>query len=142
MEQSLKLQGEGNYLEITPSTYFYLPETDSYDRSWLTTNVKVKGGAFCGEYDANLQTFDFIYLKQQLEALYRDLSSSFEFSPLEGQLFMRFSGDGLGHIYVDCTAKDQPGGGSTLNFEINIDQTDIQELINQLNAITVAYPVE
>ena len=138
----LRIQSEGNFLEVTPATYFYLSETDSYDKSWPITNIKVKGGVFYGEYNANLQTFDFIFLKQQLEALYNDLSSSFEFSPIEGQLFMRFSGDGLGHIYVDCTAKDQAGGGSTLNFEINIDQTDIQELVNQLNAITMAYPVE
>jgi hypothetical protein len=55
---------------------------------------------------------------------------------------MVFSGDGLGHINIDCKARDEAGIGNTLKFELAIDQTEIQGLIYQLDEILKAFPVK
>ncbi len=111
-----------------------------YDDNWLTTLVMVKGGHFTGQYEAEFMTTDFECFKQELKSLYDNLGSHALFSGLEGQLELRLTGDGIGHIEVNVLAADQPGSGAHLQFSLEIDQTQIPTLIQQLNLITERFP--
>ena len=92
------------------------------------------------KYPAYFQTTDFIALRDQLKILDKDLNSSFEFSTLEDQLTMKVSGDGVGHVVLDCVAQDQAGNGNILEFTIETDQTILQPLINQIDLINKEFP--
>jgi hypothetical protein len=140
MEQLMVIQEGGDYIKVTPLKYAYPSSTDTYDRNWIEVAIKLRAGAFSGEYKAYFQTLDFEKLKGQMQQLYNDLSGSYEFRTLEDQLYMKFSGDGLGHINIECTAQDQAGNGNTLNFEMCIDQTSVKGLMEQLEGITNTFP--
>ena len=139
----LNIQESGNYLIIEDLKYSYSndKEDDSYDRNWLNGLISLKAGKFAGKYSAYFQTIDFYNLKEQLEILYNDLNGTVKFSTLEDQLKMEFIGDGLGHFQVDCKAVEEAGVGSELNFIINIDQTDLKSIINELIQLTQNLPV-
>jgi len=112
----------------------------TYDKNWLYTSVVVKAGAFNGKYNAYFQTADFQTLRDQLLGLYNDLSSQFQFTTLESQLQLDLRGDGIGHITIDAMAQDEAGNGNILNFQLNIDQTYLQDCIYQLDCIIKDFP--
>ncbi|MNT58872.1 hypothetical protein D3C72_1963360 [compost metagenome] len=116
--------------------------TSNWDKNWLKTKISVQAGAFSGIYDADLTTFDFENFKQDLNSLYENLNSEIEFKDLEGYLYMKIKGNGLGNINAEISCSDDPGiNAATLNFELNFDQTYIKPVIQRLNNITNKYPV-
>ena len=142
MEQKFTIKENGQFLEIAVLKYAYPDATDDYDANWLDVMINLKAGAFSGKYSAYFQTSDFLALKDDLQKLYNTLDDGFKFSTLEDQLEMDFVGDGLGHIHIDCKAQDQAGIGNTLEFELAIDQTEIRNLIYQLEEILKTFPVK
>ena len=68
-------------------------------------------------------TTDFELFKRDLINLDKDFSGTEKLEPLEGQLVLNISGDGLGHFEVRCKATDQPGYGGTLSFVLSFDQS-------------------
>jgi hypothetical protein len=77
-----------------------------------------------------------------LKLLYNDLSHSFEFTTLEQQLSLRFQGDGIGHVKIKGEARDEPGNGNVLLFELFTDQTELPGLINQVSDVIEQYPFQ
>lgn len=140
MEKTFAVRRTPDYLEIGVLNYAYPEANDAYDKNWLNVIIQVKAGAFSGKFDAYFQTADFIGLWHQLKELYNDLGKQFKFSTLEDQLTMDFTGDELGHININVRAQDQAGVGNILEFDLNIDQTDVKVLIDQLNEIIREYP--
>jgi hypothetical protein len=112
-----------------------------WDRNWIKTKVKIKCGVFSGQYIADFMTTDFELLKRDFKRLDKDFNGTAKFEPLEGQLTLNISGDGLGHFEVNCVSQDQPGLGATLSFTIGFDQTALTRLIIELDKITKAFPI-
>jgi hypothetical protein len=113
-----------------------------WDRNWIITKVTIKGGAFSGQYNADFMTVDFEKFNRELSSLYDNLNGTANFKDLEDYLELKIIGDGLGHFEVDVIACDQPGiYGSELKFKITFDQTQIKELVNQLDLINKEFPV-
>ena len=141
MEHGLRISEQTDYIEIIPVRYSH-PDIDNYyDKNWLDIHINIKSGGFDGRYSANFQTSDFVLLHEQLEKLYQDLGHEFTFTTSEDQLKIKFKGDGIGHFTLDCTARDQSSMGSTLNFELFIDQTDLPQLLSQLKSIKSTFQV-
>ena len=113
-----------------------------WDRNWVRTNVTVKSGAFSGQFTADFMTTDFELFKRDLKNLDKDFNGTAKLEPLEGQLILNITGDGLGHFEVKCAATDQPGYGGTLSFTLSFDQTELPRLINELDKITKAFPIK
>jgi hypothetical protein len=102
---------------------------------WISIKITVKSGAFGGQYNADLMRYDFEHLKQSLINLDNDFKGTAILEPLEEQLTLKITGDGLGHFETECTAMDQPGCGAQLSFTLNFDQTELKRLINELEKI-------
>lgn len=113
-----------------------------WDRNWVRTKVTVKGGVFSGQYIADFMTTDFELLKRDFKQLDKNFKGTAKLEPLERQLLLDITGDGLGHFNVKCTAKDQPNYGGTLSFNLSFDQTELARLINELDRITKAFPIK
>ena len=57
-------------------------------------------------------------------------------------LELQIIGDGIGHFEVNVKASDQPGvNASELTFTMGFDQTELNELVNQLDRITKQFPI-
>jgi hypothetical protein len=136
----LEIIDNGDFIKVTPQGFTY-PDTDNeWDSKWLRAEVQIKVGAFAGNYIGEFMNVDFFELRKHLTYLYDHLGSSFTFEPLESYLKLTFKGDGLGHIELFCQASDNPGwNASNFEFYLNIDQTFIPKLINQLDLIIEEY---
>jgi hypothetical protein len=129
-------------VRIEPIVLLHKDSDNDWDKNCIKTNITVKGGSFTGKYNADFMTLDFEKFKQEFEKLYDNLSGYANFYGLESYLELKIKGDGIGHFEVDVTACDEPGiNESKLNFTLSFDQTQIQELVRQLDNITKEFPV-
>ena len=76
----------------------------------------------------------------ELRELHRTLKGNARFSSYEGQIELALVGDGLGHVAVHGEAMDIAGTGNMLRFHFEIDQTEPQPLLHDLEAIVARHP--
>lgn len=116
--------------------------TLDWDKNWLKTNVKVKAGAFSGQFSVDFMTVDFENFKHELTRIYSDLKGCIRFENLDRNLELVFRGDGNGHFNIEVVAKESNEvEKNELTFHIYIDQTQIKPLVNQVDKIVSAFPI-
>jgi hypothetical protein len=135
-------QETSEFLKVEVLNYDRPENSDYWDANWLKVQIQIKVGAFSGSYIAHLQTMDFYLFEKELKRIYNDLKGVTQFNSIEEWLMVKFIGDGLGHFRVECKACDFPGTGNTLEFEFQIDQTYIPNLIIQVSNILEMFPVK
>ena len=87
-------------------------------------------------------TIDIEKFKQELKRIYKDLSGVTMFYCLDEDIEIKIKGDGIGHFTAHCLARDSTTPeGSRLSFNLFFDQSYIPNFINQLDAITKAFPI-
>jgi len=115
-----------NFVRLEPIELIQYDSVLDWDRSWISTTVKINGGKFSGRYVAEFMTVDFEKFKQEVSKLYDNLAGTAYFTDLEGYLELKVLGDGIGHFTVAVSACDRPGAdGSELTFSFGFDQTQI-----------------
>jgi len=133
---------DGNILQVQPEILMFPDSEDDWDRNWISTKISIKAGSFIGDYNAEFMTIDFEIFKRELMKLYNDLNGNATLKCLEGYLTIKIKGDGIGHFEANCIAIDNPGiNENKLEFSVSFDQTQIPELVAQLNAITREFPL-
>jgi len=138
-----EISDSGDLVRLEPMELIQYDSDIDWDKNWIKTKLTIKGGKFSGQYFGEIMTVDFEKFKQELSKLYDNLKGIVNFKDLEGYLDLRIVGDGIGHFEVNVDACDQPGIlGSNLNFKMAFDQTEIKELVNQLDRITKLYPID
>ena len=139
---SFEIFDSGNLVRLEPIELIKYDSGLDWDRNLVKTKVTLKGGKFSGQYVGDFMTVDFEKFKQELSKLYDNLNWTANFIDLEGYLNLKIIGDGLGHFEVNVLACGQPGiDGSQLTFKMSFDQTQIKELVYQLDLITKEYPI-
>lgn len=138
----LELFDAGDLVRLEPIELIKYDSDIDWDKNWVKTQVTVKGGKFSGQYLGEFMTVDFEKFKQELSRLYDNLKGTANFNDLEGYLELKIDGDGIGHFEIQVKACDQPGiNGSELTFSMAFDQTELKELVNQLDRITKQFPI-
>ena len=133
----------GDLVRLEPLEFINYDSDIDWDKNWVKTQVTVKGGKFSGQYSGEFMTIDFEKFKQELSRLYNNLKGTSSFNDIEGYIELKINGDGLGHFNVEVKACDKPGiYGSELSFTMAFDQTELKELVNQLDRITKQFPIE
>lgn len=141
-EVYFELFDAGDIVRLEPIELINYDSNIDWDRNWVKTKVTVKGGKFSGHYSGDFMTVDFEKFKQELSRLYDNLKGIANFNDLEGYLELKITGDGIGHFEVDVKACDQPGiNASVLTFTMGFDQTEIKNLVIQLDRITKQFPI-
>ena len=135
-----------NFLLVEVIARSYPGCFDSWDGNWLNTKISVQAGAFSGHYYASLLSYDFASLLRQLKIVYNSLGTQLptyivEFTTMEEQLSFIMRGNALGNFVAECVCVDFAGTGNRLEFEIEFDQSYIPSMLNELEAITEAFPV-
>ena len=137
-----ELSDAGDIVRLEPIKLIDEKSALDWDRNHITTKITLKGGAFSGQYQADIMTVDFEKFKQDLSKLYDNLNGSAVFEDIEHALQLKIKGDGNGHFEVNVKANDSPGiYGNELNFTMAFDQTQIKSLVNQLDKITKRFPI-
>lgn len=137
-----ELVDAGNIVRLEPIELIKYDSNIDWDKNWVKTKVTIKGGQFLGQYSGDFMTIDFEKFKQQLSRLYNNLQGFANFNDLEGYLELKIAGDGIGHFEVNVKACDQPGANaSELIFTMGFDQTQLKDLVHQLDRITKQFPI-
>lgn len=134
-------QSEYDRLEIDVLRYEREPIGEYHDDNWLTVRVRARVGGFEGTVEAAIVTDELTAFLAQLRPLHRTLRGTAEFTTLEGQLYLRLTGDGRGHIEMSGDLLDQPGIGNRLHFTLNLDQTQLGSSIQELDKVTAKFPI-
>lgn len=129
------------YLLVQP-TRLAFPHTDDYwDGNWVYADVAVVVGGFRGSYEAMLRTEEFARFRDDLQVLKDKLKGAAAFETMEHWLAINVEGDSRGYFTANCEARDQPGMGNQLTFELAFDQTDLPALLRDIDELTRAFPV-
>jgi hypothetical protein len=132
-----------NYLSIEPLGFSYPDDLDPYTRNLISTRILLKAGKFHGDYVGEFETADYENFKEGLLRLKNNLNSFARFDGLEPYLTLKMQGDGLGHFKCDCSAIHNPGFEQTeLTFVLHFDQTQLPELIKQIDSIMNEFPIK
>lgn len=134
-------QSEHERIEIDIVCYERAPVGEYHDDNWLNSRIRVCAGGFRGKVDMTILTDEIATFLTQLRPLFDTLSGKAEFSTLEGQLHLRLTGDGKGHIDLAGEIADQPGIGNRLHFTLQFDQSQLGVSIRELDKVTSAFPI-
>lgn len=114
---------------------------DYHDDNWLSVEVQIDAGALTGRFQAAFLTEELVYFLEELRSLHSTLRGKASFTTMEEQLSLELEGNGLGHISLLGKTSDQPGIGNQLQFQLSLDQTQLQASLRSLEAVVNAYPV-
>lgn len=129
-------------LQIVPLRLMFPEAQTDRDKNLISTKIIINAGGFKGDYTGEIMTVDFERFKQGLKRLYDNLNGYANFDCLDRFLTIKINGDGLGHFNADCEAIDNPGFEERrLNFTLHFDQTQINNLVYQLDLITKKFPI-
>jgi hypothetical protein len=134
-------QSERERIEVDVLRYERQPVGEYHDDNWLTVQVRVCVGGFRGTVDGAFITEEFVAFLTQLRPLHQSLSGTAQFTTMEGQLHLRLTGDGKGHIELVGEIADQPGIGNRLHFTLHFDQSQLGASIHELERVTSEFPV-
>lgn len=132
----------GEHLSIRPTRRRYPDAQDYWDGNWLDAEITLRVGAFQAAYEAQLRTEELGRFRDALRRLYEDLTGEAAFESMERWLRLQMVGDGRGHITVTGEAMDAPGMGNRLTFQLELDQTELPEMLRALDAILRDFPVK
>jgi hypothetical protein len=99
---------------------------------WFHASVSVQSAVWSGKLRAEFSAGELRQFGMEIERLYKELNGRAELRPMESFLEMIFEGDGLGHIQVSGTACDRLGSGTRLEFEFEMDQTQLPSIARAL----------
>ncbi len=115
--------------------------TDYWDGNWLLSPIEVAVGGFVGRAQAGLRTEELRSFREGLEKLYKTLEGEARLDSMEEWLSLDCRGDGLGHVEVRGSVRDEPGVGNELTFRLSLDQTFLPPIITSLSGVEAVYPV-
>lgn len=113
-----------------------------WDRRWLQSEITIVATPFSGKYSCELMVTDFISFQKELKDINENLNGFANFSTLEDQLELKIKGDGIGHFSIEGQANNGSVPRTALQFELTFDQTQLPDLIRQLERIIKAFPVK
>jgi hypothetical protein len=96
---------------------------------WIETSVSIVVDGFNGELRPSFELRDLERLGESLVRLYASLSGKAILEGREGQLVLTLEGNGRGAIAVKGSAYARPTYGNRLEFELEIDQTFLPEIL-------------
>ena len=129
------------YIHIAFTGRSHPDATDYWDGNWLASDVTIHAGGFHARLQGDLRAEEFASFQTQLSTLYATLSGTATFDTMENWLSLILTADHQAHITAQCLAKDDPGIGNTLTFSLDLDQSFLPAILQQLAEITTLYPV-
>ena len=135
-QPNFELRESGNFLRLTLIKQNYPDSDDPWDRKWIESGVEFKVDSFTGKFQGDFMITDFESFRQQLQKLYKDLKGFANFDSPDNFVKIQMKGDGIGHIEAKCAVSDDGGISKNFEFRLQLDQTQVPEIINGLEVFT------
>ncbi|MFC4307331.1 hypothetical protein [Cohnella boryungensis] len=133
---------EGELISIQVIGYSY-PHSDEYwDANWLTCDVNAKIPGFVAQFSASLRTEELTSFYYDLIEMYDRMTGSSSMVGLESNVDIKVRMDKLGKLEWQVKLMYPVGNGATLEFEFSSDQSYMVELIDELKAINMHFPIK
>jgi hypothetical protein len=114
------------------STIQISPTSKVSSKDWFQADIEIKVNCFSGKINAFFESGDLTRFYHDVVKLNKTLKGKAELLPREEQFKLSLVADNLGHISVEGHAYEQACHGNCLNFEFELDQTYLLELIDSL----------
>lgn len=102
---------------------------------WIDAQVEITVHCFRGSIWTSFEVCDLEEFLAQLSDLYSSLKGSAELLPREKQFVLSIKADDMGHMLLSGTAWSRATYGNRLEFELELDQTFLDEPISQLRDV-------
>ena len=139
--KSIVFCGEGSQLTFEVSGYERPMASDMYDANWLKTTVSVAVGPFSGSFNANLTTWEFAQIQEQLAEAVKLLSGRLNFESAESDVVLSVEFSHRGTATVSGLLRPNGSERTTLSFNFETDQSMLSETVRQLDELAVRLPV-
>ena len=134
-----------SYVGVEVRSRVWPTATDYWDANWLTCIVQIAAGPWHGRYQATLRANELAEFHDQLQRLYKDKEAPpAQFDSMEPWLqFTVERSDRLGHLRVAGRAQAEPffEGHNILQFVLELDQTYLPGVLDELAQILIEFPV-
>ena len=114
------------------STIQISPTSKISSEDWFQADIEIKVNCFSGKINAFFESGDLTRFYHDVIKLNKTLKGKAELLPREDQFKLSLVADNLGHISVEGHAYEKACYGNCLNFEFELDQTYLLELIDSL----------
>lgn len=131
---------ESEYLAIHVFRRLY-DVSDYWDGNWIDTEIRIRTRGITASYRADLRAEELERLRDGLVPMYETLSGGASLRSLEEWLSIDIEADRLGHCEVKYVAVVSHSPRTALESSLQLDQTYLPAVINQLNRILAAFPV-
>ena len=115
---------------------------ENWEVNLVDVEVQLAVGGFRGLFGAKLTLGHLASLRNELAQLHsfdlQELAFEPYLSPYNSNLIFRIKGDGLGNFTADFDVADE--AGNQLEFRLSFDQTEIPQMLNELDAMLTEYP--
>ncbi len=138
---SIVFTGDGGRLTLEVSDYERPSASDVYDANWLKTTVSAAAGPFLGSFRANLTTYEFAKLHEQLAEVVERLSGRVDFESTESDIVLSVEFSHRGTATVSGLLRPNASERTTLSFSFETDQSTLSETVRQLDRLVVHLPV-
>jgi hypothetical protein len=106
--------------------------TSLSSEGWIEVSVEIRTNNFKGNINPSIETYDILNFLSALEKLYKSLKGSASFESREEQIAFKLEAQSGGHIEVTGVAWSEACYGGRLEFCFLLDQTFLQEPLNNL----------
>lgn len=106
---------------------------------WIDAQVDIAVHGFRGSLWPSLEVCDLEHFLAQLSELHNSVKGSAKLRPIEEQFVLSIEADETGHMLLSGTAWSRATFGNRLEFELELDQTFLNEPISQLCSVLDAW---
>lgn len=132
---------ESEKVEITILSRSHPTSVDFWDGNWVDSNVKIEIPGYSVNFPAHLRTDELSDFLKELKLMAKTLKGKAELNNLDHYIKFECEINSLGHINWKGATCYPSGFGATLNFEFHSDQSYLQKVIKELEAILQVFPV-
>ncbi|MCZ2259936.1 WapI family immunity protein [Sporosarcina sp. G11-34] len=128
-------------VEIEILSRSYPNSSDYWDVNWIDSKIKAEIPGYLVHFKADLRTDELRDFVNELKLMNRQLKGRAELNNLEGYIYFGCDMNNVGQITWAGEACYPAGYGAVLNFEFKSNQSYLDSLIKELDAILAVFPV-
>ena len=137
-----KIKGSGGeLLKITVMGYSCPDAVDFWDGNWLDCRLNLGLNGFYADFAFGLRADELERFLRELEQLHSNLKGTASLENMSCVIHLNVTIRKTGQLIWEGRLVYPAGHGTTLEFEVESDQSFLPDLINELKSIANRYPI-
>lgn len=138
---SFTLSGDGEWVKVSVCWYEFPAKQTGEDANWLIVEVRFDLDGFKGKYQGYYEATDLARFLKELESAVSKLQGKAVLSGIEPTAEITVSMEARGTAVIEGELIRTPGSGPWLSFQIETDQSYLQETVRQLREVVERFPI-